>query len=144
MGAFVEFTALFSLRNAAKLIECVRAAVMENWEKHADQNSLPAPLFSSGMFLGSAPLLVQVLATYETISVLRHTTSKRDNEGRDRARASVLLPFQQHTLVLEAACRITKSFLCEAVVNVVKSLFVLTHWLSTKSDRDATRKVIGP
>ena len=36
IGASVEFAAPFSAENVTKLIECVRAAVLENWEKHSD------------------------------------------------------------------------------------------------------------
>jgi hypothetical protein len=43
IGASVHFAAPLSLDNVSKLIECARAAVMENWEKHTDQYSLPAP-----------------------------------------------------------------------------------------------------
>ena len=43
IGVSVEFAAPFSLENVTKVIECVRAAVLENWEKHADQYSNPTP-----------------------------------------------------------------------------------------------------
>jgi hypothetical protein len=43
IGARVDFTVPFSLENVTKLIEWVRTAVLENWEKHADSKSEPAP-----------------------------------------------------------------------------------------------------
>jgi hypothetical protein len=37
IGASIDFSARFSAENVTTLIECVRAAVLENWEKHSDE-----------------------------------------------------------------------------------------------------------